>query len=195
MEFILMTQHEKIKEEETFGIRGDIEITHREILTDAEGNILLDENGKPVLGAIVDHFEEKNIVLTQGKGFILRAFADDANSVNTVKTIKIGSDVGTGTILLPEEPTAALTEADFDEVYETPAPEFFISYPSATSVRFLATINGANVMASYPTQPNVIYTSASIFTNEDKSVTYKRFPARTISALISVDISWTISIV
>lgn len=180
---------------ETIGIRGDIAIVEREILLDEAGNIRFDAHGKPMLGEVVGRFEEKNIVLTQGKGIILRAWADAANSASTVSTIKIGNDVGSGTILAPEEPTAGLTEAVQTVVYETPGAEFFVSYPSSNSVRFLATINGANVMSNYPTLPNVIYTSASIYTLDGKSVTYKRFPARTISALISVDISWTITLV
>lgn len=183
-----------IEQDDVIKIRGDIEITEREILTDEKGNVLLDENGKPVLGEIVGHFEEKNIVLTQGKGLILRAWAEAANSGSTVKTIKIGKDVGVGTVLNPQEATANLTEANLDVVYTTPDEEFFVSYPTANSVRYLATINGANVMVNYPNVPNVIYTSASITTVDGKSCTYKRFPARTISALISVDISWTITI-
>lgn len=190
-----MSKENQMLVSETIGIRGDIDIIERVILTDSEGDILLNEDGSPVLGEVVGTYEEKNIVLTQGKGIILRAWADALNASSTVKTIKIGSDVGTGTILAPQEPTADLTEAAQTVVYETPDAEFFVSYPTSNSVRFLATINGANVMSNYPTLPNVIYTSASITTQDDKSVTYKRFPARTISALISVDISWTITLV
>lgn len=181
-------------ENEFISIRGDVEITEYEVLTDENGVILLDDQGKPKRGKQIGHFEEKNIVLNQGRTFILQAFAEAANSAKTVKTIKIGNDVGVGTILAPQEPTASYTEANQNVVYTTPDPEFFVSYPGVGQVRFLATINGANVMSNYPTQPNIIYTSASIYTVEDKSVTYKRFPARTISSLISVDISWTITL-
>lgn len=183
-----------IEQDDVIKIRGDIEITEREILTDEKGNVLLDEDKKPVLGEIVGHFEEKNIILTQGKSLILRAWAEAANSGSVVKTIKIGKDVGSGTALNPQEATADLTEANLDVVYATPDEEFFVSYPTPNSVRYLATINGANVMVNYPTVPNVVYTSASITTIDGKSCTYKRFPARTISSLISVDISWTITI-
>lgn len=176
----------------SLSIRADIEIIEREILTDEDGKVILDENGKPKLGEIVGSYEEQNIILNQGKGFVLRGFSGVTGK--QVKTIKLGKDVGTGTVLLPQDPVATLTEADFDLVYATPPEEFFISYPTTNSVRYLATINGANVMIGYPTLPNVIYTSASIFCNDDTNINYKRFPARTISALISVDISWTVTI-
>lgn len=181
-------------ENSQIGIRGDLHIVEYEILTDEDGNVILDENKKPMRGKVVGELDEKNIVLTQGKSLILQAFGQPGNSAFVVKTIKIGNDTGTGTILLPTPPTAGMTEADQSVVYTTPDEEFFVTFPTPTSVRFLATINGANVMAEYPSLPNVIYTSASIYTISDQSITYKRFPARTISELISVDITWTITL-
>lgn len=182
----------EVTHQDSSSIRGDVHITEREILTDEKGSILYDENGRPLLGKIVGEFEEKNIILDQGRRLFLRAASGDINS--TVKTIKIGKDVGTGTLLNPQQPVGSLTETAQDVVYTTPEAEFFVTYPTTNSVRYLATINGANVMTGYPTLPNVVYTSASIYTLGGKSITYKRFPARTISSLISVDISWTITL-
>lgn len=168
-----------IKELNELSIRGDLKITERLIET----------------GEIIGEFEDKNIVLTQGKNLILRAFGEANNLPFAAKTIKIGGDVGSGgSILAPIAANAGMTEVDQQVIYTVPPEEFFVTYPSSNSIRFLATINGGNVMAQYPTVPNIIYTSASIYTQGDKAVTYKRFAARTISALISVDISWTITI-
>lgn len=173
-----MLQQNLMNEPLTIGVRGDLKLTERLIST----------------GEIVGEYEEQNVVLEQGKQSILRAFAAIANASHTVSTIKIGDDVGSGTVLVPEAATSSLSELNQRVVYATPAEEFFVSYPTSNSVRFLATINGPNVMSQYPTQPNVIYTSAAIYTFGGKAVTYKRFPARTISSLISVDISWTITL-
>lgn len=177
-------------------VRGDISIKERAVLFDPfTRERLVGDDGKEITGKVVGEYDECNIVFKQGKRFILQAFAQAINSQKTVRTIKIGNDVGAGgTVLSPTPPTANETEAIQTVVYETPVQEFFVSFPNDSSVRFLATINGANVMTGFPTQPNVIYTSASIYTLENKSVTYKRFPARTISSLISVDISWTITL-
>lgn len=159
------------------GMRGEIEIKHRDILT----------------GEIVDDvFADHNVILSQGKRMMIEAFTSPINSGNVVTTIKIGKDVGTGTILNPQPPSEFMTEAALDEVYATPPEEFFVTYPSDTSVRFLATINGGRVMEAYPGQPNVIYTSAMIASDNGRGFAYRRFPARTISSLISVEISWTI---
>lgn len=177
----------KKSELESLSVRGDLHITEYELVMDADGN--------QTRGEKIGEFEEKNIVLKQGISFILQAAASITNSGKTVSTIKIGNDVGGGgSILNPVMPNEEYTENNQTVVYTVPTEEFFIMYPDDYSVRFLCTIHGNNVMSFYPELPNIIYTSASIYTVEDKSVTYKRFPARTISSLISVDISWTISI-
>lgn len=167
-----------MKEQDDITIRGDVKF----VTKDLNGNI-------------IDVFEEKNIFLTQGKSELFKAFTTAGTSTHLVKTIRIGDDVGTGDLLNPQEPTAAYTEANQNVKYEVPLNEFFVDYPTANSVRFLATVNGANVMALYPTEANIIYTSATVITQANKAVAYKRFTARTISSLISVDITWTFTIV
>lgn len=145
-------------------------------------------------GEIVAVYEDDNIFLNQGKAEIFRAFSILDTNDHRVKTIKVGNDVGTGNALAPSAPTASFTEANQSVVYETPEEEFFVEYPTQTSVRYLATINGANVMALYPTVPNVIYSSAVLYSQAGKALAYRRFPSRTISSLISVDVSWTFTI-
>jgi len=167
-----------MKINEDIGMKGTLEMVFRNTET----------------GEIDDHFKDDNIVLTQGKQELLRAFNTLNNNDHKVKTIVIGNDVGTGTLLSPQAPLAGYTESNQTPVYEVPSNEFFIEYPSVNSVRYLATVNGANVMAGYPNQPNVVYTSASIRTQAGKAVAYRRFGARTISSLISVDIIWTLTI-
>lgn len=145
-------------------------------------------------GKVLDVYEDKNVVLTQGKGFILRGFSNAANNIYTAKTIKLGNDVGAGDILNPEAPVSSLTEADQSVVYSIDPSDFFSTAPTPTSIRFLASVSGAKFMQSFPGELSAIYTSAAIYTVGDKAVTYKRFPARTISSMISVDIIWTLTI-
>lgn len=162
---------------ETGGIKGILSIKHRDNLT----------------GEIVDEsYEELNVVLDQGRTIMLRAFSTSDNTLDTVKTIKIGDDVGAGDIFEPTPASPSLTEADQNVVYEVPVEEFFVEFPTSGSVRYLATINGADVMSLNPGVANIIYTSAAIYTQGGNAVTFKRFPARTISSLISVEISWTL---
>lgn len=144
-------------------------------------------------GEIVDIFDEPQIVLTQGKGEIIKAMTVRDTNSHSINTIVIGDDVGTGTIMVPQAPTTNLTEANQNELYTIPTEEFFIEYPTETSVRFSATINGAAVMALYPSQPNIVYTSATLRNLNGKAICYKRFSGRTISSLISVDVTWTLT--
>jgi len=178
---------QNLEEVSLFGIRGDVEIKEYELAVDENGNTYR-------TGKLVGEYTEKNVILNQGTRLILESFAEQSKVDSAAKTIKIGNDTGAGTILNPAPATTNMTEANQNVLYETPVEEFFVSYPTQDSVKFLATINGPAVMSMYPSLPNVIYTSASLYTHSGKSVTYKRFSARTISSLISVDITWTISL-
>ena len=173
-------------------------------MTEQDKQIVDDMNIKGVLkivtksnetGEILDTFEDNNVVLTVGKEQILKAMTVLDTNIHRVKTLKIGNDVGsTGTVLDPDDATADLTEAAQNPLYEVPDSAFFVTYPSVNSVRFNASLNGVDVMSNYPTLPNIIYTSAVLYTFGGTGVAYRRFPARTISSLISVDITWTLTI-
>jgi hypothetical protein len=112
----------------------------------------------------------------------------------TVKTIRLGGDVGSGTPIEPEQPVSTLTEDSQTVIYTTPDTSMNITYPSLTKVTYNAIIDGASVMALFPAVPNIVYTSAAIITHGGLAIAYKRFPARTISSIISVDVSWTLEI-
>jgi hypothetical protein len=68
------------------------------------------------------------------------------------------------------------------------------SYPTPTKMTILGNIDGAKVSLLYPTAPNVVMTSATIRTNDGSIIAAKRFPARTVSTVISLDVSWTLEI-
>lgn len=144
-------------------------------------------------GKVLDEFTEDNLVVSVGIQGLLQMLGS-GGVAKTIDTIKIGQDVGDGNILEPQDPTLDLTASDQDVLYTIPSGEFFVTYPESNQVRFFGTINGATVMNDFPLQPNVIYTSAALYTLDGEVFSYKRFPARTISNLISIDVSWTITI-
>lgn len=148
-------------------------------------------------GEIVGEFEEKNVITDVGIDHLLRSFSDSNHTNQMVQTISLGDDIGTGTILAPEQPTSDVSIEDHQLVYEVPIGEFFVSYPDNRTVRFFATVNGASVMENYPSEANVAYMSAMLKTGNaiPQAFAYKRFSARTISDLISVDISWEVEFV
>lgn len=167
------------KNSETLKIVGAVCITERDIVT----------------GEILGYYEDPNVILGTGKASILRAMSIVDTNVHRVRTIKIGNDVGTGTILAPQDPTSELLASDQSVLYEVDPVNVNTTYPNQNSVRYSATLNGADVMAAYPALPNIVYTSVVLYTYDNTGVAYKRFPGRTISPLISIDISWTITIV
>lgn len=165
-------------ERDSFRIIGEVCIIERSLET----------------GEVVGKYCENNIVLNTGKNSILRAMSTTDTNAHTARTIKIGDDVGSGTVLAPEQPIATLTAANQSVIYEVDPNAIFVSNPSQTSVRFSTTLNGAAVMENFPALPNIVYTSAVLYTYDNTAIAYKRFPGRTISPLISVEISWTLTI-
>lgn len=169
---------EKASVKEGLNMKGELQIVTR-----------CNETGK-----VLDTFIDNNVILNVGKEMMLKALTLPDVNLYTVKTLKIGSDVGDGDVLNPEPAVPELTDANLDALYTVPDNAFDIQYPTVNSVRFNAAISGTDVMANYPEVPNIVYTSAMLETFGGFGIAYKRFPGRTISALISVDITWTITI-
>jgi hypothetical protein len=94
----------------------------------------------------------------------------------------------------PEKPSLSYTKTNQNVVFTAPPDLITISRPTSASVQIHATLDGERVMESYPDSPNIIYTSATIRTVIGEVISYKRFPARTISRLISVDVIWTLTL-
>jgi hypothetical protein len=145
-------------------------------------------------GNILSEYTDNNIVTTLGKQTILKALTTKNSNAFTINTITYGDDYGTGTVLAPQPPTVDYVTATQTVKYTTAFSNISIVYPNSTSVKFVATVNGANVMALYPSLPNIILTSATLRDENNTTVAVKRFPARTISALTSMDIEWTLQI-
>jgi hypothetical protein len=68
-----------------------------------------------------------------------------------------------------------------------------VGYASATATTFSMTILGADVMSNYPTETSKIFTSAALHSTNGKVFAYKRFPQKSVSDLVDINISWTIS--
>jgi len=145
-------------------------------------------------GKIIDEFEERNVIVDSGILNIKNALTVADSNASVISSIWLGNDVGNGDVMSPELPTPETEGSEQDIIWQVPSEEFFVSYPSDNEFRFYATINGQSVMESFPGVPNVVYTSASLRTMAGIAFSYKRFTGRTISNLISVDISWTIGI-
>lgn len=145
-------------------------------------------------GEVCGEFHEHNVITDEGLEVILDAISSGAGSENAVETISIGTDIGDGTILNPESPTTATTAADHDGIFVVPDGDFFIDRNVSNEVRFFASVDGEQVMSLFPSEANIIYTSAMLRSGNNRAVAYRRFPARTISRAISVDINWIVRV-
>jgi hypothetical protein len=104
------------------------------------------------------------------------------------------SIVGTPSDENPRPPIDTENASSISLVY-TPTDDnaLIIGFSGVSSVTFNNTIIGTNVIADYPTEVTKQITSAALYWNSGVSVfAYKRFPVKSISEAIDIDISWTI---
>ena len=94
----------------------------------------------------------------------------------------------------PRPPEDSENASSISLVY-TPTDDnaLVIGFSGAESVTFNNTIIGTNVMAAYPSDITKQITSAALYWNNGNAVfAYKRFPVKSISQSLDIDVSWTI---
>lgn len=162
-------------------IRGDLAITSR-----------LKEDGR-----IIDQLDERNVVTAQGASDLLaRVTKNDATVSNSyVKTIALGDDVGDGTLLSPEQASELSTGTMQSVVYTVPVSDITITYPTPFSFEISTVLDGTYILENfYPSDIEMRFTSATIRYESNKTLSYKRFPVRSLSRLVDIEIRWTISL-
>ena len=126
-----------------------------------------------------------------------------ANTLTLIATDTIVVESGTGGVSIsgaasPDNPIPAVITDDASSMDEIDTPTdvtpFTVGYSNATSVTFSTTIIGVDVIAAYPGSTTKTITSAGLYTNMTPELVfaYKRYPQKSISSLINIDISWTI---
>lgn len=146
-------------------------------------------------GEIIEEHGD-NLVVNIGMSQILRAFTTPAPSGGSLQYVfqsfRIGSDVGLGTLLNPENAQGSTTAADQNVVYTVDYNNVNIIYPNYYSVVFKMALDGNTVMAQYPTQVDLRFSSAGLYSGDDELLAYRRFKSRTITEEIAIDITWTL---
>ncbi len=145
-------------------------------------------------GEIVNELDEHNVITTEGFDYILRNMVEKGGAITTdavVTNIVLGDDVGLGSASNPTAPTANSTYLDQNAVYSIPDTDITITYPSPGAFTMGVILDG-NAIVTGQGVDTINYTSASIRFADGTSLSYKRFPVRTISSLINIRISWTI---
>lgn len=167
--------------ESTRFIRGDLDMITR----NKEDN------------TVVDSFHEDNVITSQGAAELLGRMTRNTSATEDayVKTIAIGSDVGNGTLLNPQMADESFTAAMQDIVYEVPVGSVTITYPDPFTFEVNTVLDGTYILDTFfPTDIELRFTSATIRYANMKALSYKRFPVRSLSRLVDIEIRWTVSL-
>lgn len=145
-------------------------------------------------GNVISEFEQRNTITAEGFNAILQQMTGKGDGMSTdamVKTIALGDDTGSGTATSPEPPSILSTYLDQTTVYMIPESDIVIGYPTIGEFSLSSLIVGEEIVDSMGIEA-INYTSATIRLNNNETLSYKRFPIKTISRLINIRITWNI---
>ena len=163
-----------IKETDDFGIKGYLTIkeinkeTHEEF-------VVIDDN---------------NVVTLEGYSEIFKRLYNNQDMTGHLDSIQLGSDVGSGTAIEPEPATDSLTSSDQLVTFIVPYNDINFAFPSQREMVLSVILDGSFILDGGNVDGEVRYSSATIRFGNDKTLSYKRFPLRTITPLIDIEISW-----
>jgi hypothetical protein len=150
-------------------------------------------------GRLLDVEEDHNVVVRTSRDSLIRRIAE-RNDNKLIRRIKLGDDIGTGAFDDPQPPTIFTTTDDMSVVYDSQGelPGLTITYPSDLSVAFGIFLNGQQVMqyvrqeGDDPLAESTGFTSIGLFSLDGVAFAYRRFPMRSITENININILWTL---
>lgn len=145
-------------------------------------------------------FDEDNVITLQGFSEIMKriTFPTDNTEIegSYIYNIVLGDDIGTGTVFEPQAATSSLTETSQSVVYSIPREDINFNYVNSQTLELGTVLDGTAILnANFPTEVDMRYTSATVRYQNGKVFSYKRFPVRSLSRLVDIEIVWRISIV
>lgn len=155
-------------------------------------------------GEVVGHFSDENVITEQGiNTLFLRLALEDNQDRMMFTNFSLGNDDGsqedsTGgwTQLDPMPAKKRYTSMNQLTVYDVPPVDMVFDYPSQNEFQAATLLDGDYILDNfYPDEVDMIYTSATLRFKNGTSFSYKRFPARSLSRLIDVQIIWTFKFV
>lgn len=162
------------------GMKGELELIFRNKAT----------------GEIVDRESDKNIFLNIGMDQMLRSITVAAPAggatAYTLQSLRIGSDIGSGTLLSPEPAAAGYTSTNQTVVYTAPYSALVLAYPNYFTTTISTVLDGSTVMANYPNDVDLRFSSAALYSGNADPFAYRRFRTRTITREITIDVKWTL---
>lgn len=143
--------------------------------------------------------EGHNVIVKIGMDQLLTAFtqplASGSQTNHTVRTLKIGDDIGNGTPSNPEEPDWDYDGTEQNVIFtvgDGGTGSLTFSSVSDQQVDIRASVVGSEVLQSAPGETQVVYYSAGLYTGDGSLIAFRRFSERFITNNINLDIRWTI---
>lgn len=168
------------KSESKFGVTGHLKMVTRDKTSNQ----------------VIDEYSEDNVITLFGFSSLLKRFnkaTDDPEiSGSYLNTIMLGDDVGSGTLLVPEPANENLLSLDQNVVYEVDTADLTLTYNSSKQFEYTTILDGSFILDTYfPSEIEMRYTSATMRMANLGTFSYKRFPVRSLSRLVDIEITWT----
>lgn len=166
------------------------------------------ENVNPIKGRVEMKFRNKktgevvdeigdNLVVNIGMDQIIRSFTVETPAGGplqyVLQSFRLGDDVGSdGTPMAPDPVQGSYTASNQNVVYTVSYSDMSITYPNYYTVELNMVLDGDRVMAQYPDDVDLRFSSAALYSGGDEVFAYRRFQSRVITREISVDIKWSL---
>jgi len=149
-----------------------------------------------VTGEMLGEYSEDNVVTLEGYAEVMTRILEEGPSIedSILETIVLGDDTGDGDLLDPEPATDGLTGASQNIIYEVRPIDMEFNRITSRTTEAVTFLDGTYIMDTfYPNEVDIRYCSATLRFRNGVTLSYKRFPARSISRLISIQMIWSIT--
>jgi hypothetical protein len=149
-------------------------------------------------GQVLDVFKDKNVITLDGMSKLWERMAGNGDIISH---FVLGSDYGVEeggdwNIFAPKPAENSYNTENQFAIYSDAPVNTVFEYPSITELQVGTLLNGERIIDElFPDEVTVRYNSASIRFGDDTIFSYKRFPVRSISRLVDVQILWTFTLV
>lgn len=163
-----------------------------------KGHLTMTEIYKPT-GERNVVFDEDNVITIEGFSEVMKRITYTTSngdiSGSYIHNIVLGDDVGSGTLFEPEDANNLLTAGSQSTVYTIPNEDINFNYLNSQTLEMGVVLNGTEILnANFPQEVDMRYTSATVRFYNGKCYSYKRFPVRSLSRLVDIEIIWRISL-
>lgn len=153
-------------------------------------------------GNIIDEFVENNVVTLGGMERLWeRLSTGNPPSTHNLQYFALGEDYGLEeggdwNIFAPKSAVNTYTKENQAVIYNDSPANIVFEYPSENVLQVGTLLDGEAIIDEFfPDDVVVRYNSATIRFGDETVFSYKRFPVRSISRLVDVQILWTFTLV